>query len=407
MIDDMPSLIRLRQGEKARNSFSQEEYAERIAKLRARMIDQRLDAVLFTSYHNINYYSDFLYCSFGRFFGLAITHDKTTLIVANIDGAQPWRKGVADDVLTYTDWQRGNFFKAVAECIPGRDGLGVGVEFDHLSVERLQALERTLPKAKFSDVSAECMRMRMVKSPEEIQFIAAGAQVCDVGGAAVVAALHAGVAEHEVALASTQAMVREIARRFPHTELMDTWTWFQSGINTDGAHNPVTTRKVAEGEILSLNCFSMISGYYTALERTLFLGHASDAHVRLWEANCLVHDEGKKLLKPGARCCDIARELNKIYLELDLLQYRTFGYGHSFGVLSHYYGREAGLELREDIDTVLEPGMVISMEPMIMLPEGQPGAGGYREHDILVITAQGNRNLTGFPYGPARNIVPA
>ena len=58
--------------------------------------------------------------------------------------------------------------------------------------------------------------------------------------------------------------------------------------------------------------------------------------------------------------------------------FRSFGYGHSFGVLSHYYGREAGLELREDIDTVVRPGMVISMEPMITIPEGQPGAGGYR-----------------------------
>jgi len=122
-------------------------------------------------------------------------------------------------------------------------------------------------------------------------------------------------------------------------ELMDTWTWFQSGINTDGAHNPVTTRKVQKGDILSLNCFSMISGYYTALERTLFLDHASDAHLRLWEINCKVHDEGKKLLKPGVKCSEVARELNKIFAEHDLLQYRTFGYGHSFGVLSHYYGR--------------------------------------------------------------------
>jgi hypothetical protein len=42
------------------------------------------------------------------------------------------------------------------------------------------------------------------------------------------------------------------------------------------------------------------------------------------------------------RCSDIARELNEIFLRHDLLQYRTFGYGHSFGTLSHYYGREAG-----------------------------------------------------------------
>ena len=405
MIDQMPSLIRLRNGEKVRNTFTVEEYAARVAKVRRHMETQRLDAVLFTSYHNINYYSDFLYCSFGRFYGLAVTPDKTTIIAANIDGAQPWRKGVADDVLTYTDWQRGNYFRAVAQTLAG--ARRIGVEMDHLPVDRLKALQEALPGAEFVDVAAACMRMRMVKSAAEIEFIAHGANVCDIGGAALVAAVKEGAAEHEVALASTDAMVREIGRRFPHTELMDTWTWFQSGINTDGAHNPVTTRSVRKGDILSLNCFSMISGYYTALERTLFLDHASDAHLRLWEVNVKVHDEGKKLLKPGARCGDIARELNKIFAEHDLLQYRTFGYGHSFGVLSHYYGREAGLELREDIDTVLEPNMVISMEPMIMLPEGMPGAGGYREHDILVITPDGNRNMTAFPYGPAHNIIKA
>ena len=76
-------------------------------------------------------------------------------------------------------------------------------------------------------------------------------------------------------------------------------------------------------------------------------------------------------------------------------------------MLSHYYGREAGLELREDIDTVLEPGMVVSMEPMLTVPQGTPGAGGYREHDILVIGEQGAENITGFPYGPEHNIVTA
>ena len=63
-----------------------------------------------------------------------------------------------------------------------------------------------------------------------------------------------------------------------------------------------------------------------------------------------------------SRCSDIAKELNDFVASHDMLNYRTFGYGHSFGALCHYYGREAGLELREDIDTVLEPGMVISME---------------------------------------------
>ena len=401
----MPDLISIDNGERVRHSFSDAEYANRIAKLRAMMARNNVDTVLFTSYHNINYYSDFLYCSFGRFYGLVVTQDKSTIIAANIDGGQPWRKGVCDRAVIYTDWQQGNYFRAIAQEVPKKGR--VGLEYDHLPLERMDKIRATLPGVEFANVAADVMKLRMVKSAEEIEFIKNGAQVCDVGGAALVAAVHAGVPEHEVALASTQAMVREIAKRYPHTELMDTWTWFQSGINTDGAHNPVTTRKVQHGDILSLNCFSMISGYYTALERTLFFGDVDAASLRLWEINVRVHEEGQKLVKPGVRCCDVANALNKIYEEYDVLKYRTFGYGHSFGVLSHYYGREAGLEFREDIDTVLEPGMVVSIEPMIMLPEGMPGAGGYREHDILVVTADGHQNITGFPYGPKHNVIRA
>jgi creatinase len=334
-----------------------------------------------------------------------VTSKKVVSISANIDGGQPWRRTVGDYNVVYTDWQRDNFFRAVQGEIENKGR--VGVEFDQIPVEVLTKLKDALPGAEFVDISGQTMRMRMIKSAEEIEVIRNGAAVCDVGGAALAAAVHEGVPEHEVALASTQAMVREIARRFPDSELMDTWTWFQSGINTDGAHNPVTTRKVQKGDILSLNCFSMIAGYYTALERTMFFDHCSDEHLRLWKVNVEVHEAGLKLIKPGARCSDIAHELNKIYEEYGLLKYRTFGYGHSFGVLSHYYGREAGLELREDIDTVLEENMVVSMEPMIMLPQGLPGAGGYREHDILVIGEKDATNITGFRYGPEHNIIKA
>ena len=399
----LPSLITIENGQKAKPTFSLAEYQRRQGLLRQKMAEMQVDGVLFSSYHNINYYGDFLYCSFGRFYGLVVTQEKVVSISANIDGGQPWRRTVGDYNVVYTDWQRDNYFKACAQELPKKGR--VGIEMDNLPLDRFAKLQAAMPQVEFVDISAACMRMRMVKSAEEIEFIKNGANVCDIGGFALRDAVKEGVPEHEVALASTQAMIREIARRYPDSELMDTWTWFQSGINTDGAHNPVTTRKVQKGDILSLNCFSMISGYYTALERTMFLDHVDDASLRLWEVNVKVHEAGLALVKPGVRCCDIAHELNKIYEEHDLLQYRTFGYGHSFGVLSHYSGREAGVEFREDIETVLEPGMVVSIEPMIMLPEGMPGAGGYREHDILVVGESGAENITKFPYGPEHNII--
>ena len=399
---DLPDTKSIPNGDRVQGTFSEAEMATRLSVLRELMGRQALDAVLFTSIHNVNYYSDFLYCSFGRPYGLVITGERSTSISANIDAGQPGRRTFGEN-LVYTDWRRDNYLRAVQQLVP--DGGRLGVENDHLSLQSSLKLEAALADTELVDVSVECMRLRMVKSDEEVVLIREGARIADLGGAACVEVIGEGVPEHQVALHSTQAMVNEIARSFPHAELMDTWTWFQSGVNTDGAHNPVTSRRLERGDILSLNCFPMIAGYYTALERTLFCEEASEAHRRIWEVNCLVHDEGKRLLRPGAVCGEVATALNEIYAEHDLLRYRTFGYGHSFGVLCHYYGREAGLELREDIDTVLEPNMVVSMEPMLMIPHGLPAAGGYREHDILVITADGNENLTGFPYGPDHNIV--
>lgn len=399
---DLPDIKEIPNGEKVLGTFSGKEMQSRLESLRTLMNKNEIDSVLFTSIHNINYYSDFLYCSFGRPYGLVVTADKATTISANIDAGQPYRRTYGEN-LVYTDWERDNYTKAVIELV-GKSNK-IGIEFDHVNLSLLEKLKNALPISEFIDVSQECMKLRMIKSDEEIELIRHGARIADIGGSACVEAISEGVPEYEVALHSTQTMVREIANTFPHLELMDTWTWFQSGINTDGAHNPVTSRQIKKGDILSLNCFPMISGYYTALERTLFYRELSDENLRLWEINCQVHDVGKELLKPGAVCGDIAKQLNEIYLEHDLLKYRTFGYGHSFGVLSHYFGREAGLELREDIETVLEPNMVISMEPMITIPEGQPGAGGYREHDILLITEEGNENFTGFPYGPENNVI--
>jgi len=47
------------------------------------------------------------------------------------------------------------------------------------------------------------------------------------------------------------------------------------------------------------------------------------------------------------------------------------------------------------------------MEPMITVADGQPGAGGYREHDILVVGEDGAENITKFGFGPEHNIVEA
>ena len=361
-VSELERLKTLHNGTKAPLTFSDAEFERRLGGLRQIMAEKGLDAVVLTSYHNIKYYSD---------------------------------------------WRRDNFYFGLQEALNRRGikATRLGVEDDTLPVLLRDKLQAAFPDATLLDVSQAAMRQRMIKSAEEIEVIKHGARIGDLGGEAIKAAIREGITEYEVALIGTEAMVHEIARTFPDQEVRDTWVWFQSGINTDGAHNWATTRKLQRGDILSLNCFPMTSGYYTALERTLFLGEPDARSLELWNVNVEVHERGLELIKPGAVCKDIAAELNEIYISHGLLANRTFGYGHSFGVLSHYYGREAGLELREDIDTVLEPGMVVSMEPMITVLDGQPGAGGYREHDILVIDDNSAENITKFGYGPDNNII--
>ena len=396
-----PEQYRFHQGDRVL-PFAAEEYDARLAGLRELMEMQGIDACVFTSMHSIAYYSGFLYCSFGRPYGLVVTSTQSVTISAGIDAGQPWRRCHGDNI-TYTDWARDNYWRAVLS-VTG-EGKVIGCEADHLTLVQSEKLNAFLKPKRGVDISKGAMEQRMMKSAAEIALIRHGAGVADVGGFAIREAVKAGLREIDIAMAGRDAMELEIAKRFPDAEYRDTWVWFQSGINTDGAHNPVTGRKLQRGDILSLNTFPMISGYYTALERTMFVQEIDPASRRIWDINVAAHEYGMSLLVPGAKCSEVTAKLNTFFEEHQVLQYRTFGYGLSFGVLSHYYGREAGLELREDIDTVLEPGMVISMEPMLTIPEGQPGAGGYREHDILIITETGNEDITKYPYGPEFNIV--
>ena len=391
-------------GEKPPLQFSQTEYDSRLKGLRKIMSHEGLEAVVLTSMHCISYYTGFTYCSFGRPYACVVTHDRAFTISAGIDGGQPARRSATENII-YSDWKRDNFWRAVKSSLGNAGALGI--ESDHLTIIQQSKMIELIEPSKVVDIAPASMQQRMIKSNAELDIIREGARIADVGGFAIRDAICVGAREIDLAMAGRDAMELEISKTFPDSELRDTWVWFQSGINTDGAHNPVTSRKLVKGDILSLNTFPMISGYYTALERTLFIGEPNKESLKVWEANVEAHELGISLIKEGATCSGITAEINSLFERHNLLQYRSFGYGHSFGVLSHYYGREAGLELREDIDTELKSHMGVSMEPMVTLPENNLARGGYREHDILILQDGEVEDITKFPYGPEHNIIGA
>jgi creatinase len=292
-VNDVAKLERLKvlnNGEKVALTFSDTEFERRLAGLRSIMAEKDLDAVVLTSYHSIKYYSDFLFTYFGRSYAMVVTKEDTVTVTANIDAGMPWRRSYGEN-LVYTDWRRDNYIFGIQEVLRTR-GINVrrlGVEDDSLPLDNRNKIQAAFSGATLVDVAQAAMRQRMIKSAEEIEVIKHGARIGDLGGEAIRNAITAGITEYEVALIGTEAMVHEIARTFPNSEIRDTWVWFQSGINTDGAHNWATTRKIQEHDILSLNCFPMTSGYYTALERTLFFGEPDARSLELWNINVEVH----------------------------------------------------------------------------------------------------------------------
>ena len=178
-----------------------------------------IDAVILTSIHNINYYGDFYIVVLVASMP-GVTPSQSFLITTNIDGGQGWRRSYGANIV-YTDWQRDNYYRAVRKVVPD-NSRRIALEGDHVTIEQRAKFCYYLSQTQFIDIAPATMRMRMIKSAEEIALIKIGAQVADLGGAACVAAIAEDVPEYDVAPAATSAMTREIAKRLPHVELRDT-----------------------------------------------------------------------------------------------------------------------------------------------------------------------------------------
>ena len=147
-------------GSKVPLPFTDNEYKNRLNVLRELIYKKNLDAVILTSMQNIAYYSGFLYCSFGRPYACIVTLKKNIVISANIDASQPWRRCYGENLI-YTDWERDNYLKAIISILKGVKK--IGIENDHLTLERYKNLKDALGSPEFIDVAPDIMLKRMKK----------------------------------------------------------------------------------------------------------------------------------------------------------------------------------------------------------------------------------------------------
>ncbi len=383
-------------------TFSDTEMERRYSSLRTVMESTGAQAIVTSSFHNTLYYSSFWMTPFGRGHFAVLPHTGSgTLIAPKIEFDRPARLSWFNDVRIYSDVQDplAGSIRLIAEALTdNRITSGcIGVEYEYMTHGFFQSLQSALPHCEFVDVTLPMMEAQIVKSDEEIDLMRHGAQVAVAGAHAFMEAIDVDVTEVEVARSAVIAMENEIRKRFPHHEVQeDSFSWCQSGVDrTYVAHAPNTWNRIRKNQLLSLNVFPMIVGYYHLLERSVYFGNVPDEVQKPLETQIAAHHAGIRALRPGLRFNQIDEVINPIFEEAGYLQDRTFGTGHSFGIMSRWYGRDEIGEMRPYNDRRLEANMVVSIEPMISVK----GIGGFRHADMLLITHDGAELLTTFDNG--------
>ncbi|MEC5341275.1 Xaa-Pro peptidase family protein [Brenneria populi] len=272
----------------------------------------------------------------------------------------------------------------------------VGIEEDFLPLRRFAQLQKALPQAAFTDVSALLERARLIKDADEIAHARIAARIADRGMEAAIDAIAGGGSEREISIASMAAMNQFWAQRYPQVEVCDfgsleggvqngLWTWALAGerlfYNCD---NP-TARKPLRGETVAVFIWSIANGIHAENERTIAYGPLSAERRRALDAILAIREEVDALLRPGTPYAEL---FNQVKAKLEARGYGKYipgRIGHGIGLGAHEH---SSLDARSPL--TLEPGMIFTFEPNLRIP----GVGGTQISDTILITDTGREYLT-------------
>ena len=152
------------------------------------------------------------------------------------------------------------------------------------------------------------------------------------------------------------------------------------------------------GDILgSRACTKFIGmGYYTELERCMFIGEPTKEMETYFNHICAMQEIAFNTIRPGIKCSDVDKEVRRYYEENNLMPYWRHHTGHALGLGVH----ERPFFDTND-DTIIEKGMVFSVEPGLYVR----GLGGFRHSDTIHVIDGGIERITYYPRDLERLII--
>jgi Xaa-Pro aminopeptidase len=171
----------------------------------------------------------------------------------------------------------------------------------------------------------------------------------------------------------------------------------QIGRNAAIPHALANNIRFQEGDILVTGANAPIWGYNSELERTMVIGDPSDDQKRMFEHMVTLQDIAFELIKPGQPCSEVDHGVRTYYQKHDLMGFWKHHVGHAIGLRYH---EAPFLDIGDD--TVIQPGMVFTIEPGMYSPD----LGGFRHSDTVVVHDEGTEMLTYYPRDLESLIIP-
>jgi Xaa-Pro aminopeptidase len=344
--------------------------------LRGRLASCRLDAVLISHLPNLRYL-----CGFTGSAGLLLVEESGSVFVTDVRYATQSREEVEGAGVVIA---RKALASALAERLAGMrkksNQWRIGIEADHLTVAENKRLRDLMPRwVQLRSAPPLVERARLVKDAAELARIRAAVEL---GGRLFDRALEVirpGVKENEV------AAEMEYAARRAGAEEMAFPTIIASGARSALPHGRASSQAIAKGGFVVCDFGVILAGYCSDQTRTVWVGDPTEPARRAYDAVKQAQLSAIESVRPGCSVAQVDAAARKVLRGAGLGRYFTHSTGHGVGLEIHEAPRVAAGQ-----DEVLQPGMVITIEPGVYFP----GKWGVRIEDVVAVTAQGCEVLT-------------
>jgi Xaa-Pro aminopeptidase len=295
----------------------------------------------------------------------------------------PWARSEAYPGVEVLPHER-QWTDTIAEFLVDEGYSNVGFEDSTTSVQVYHRLTAGVDGhgISFIPVGAAVDTLRAVKSDEELGFLQEALRLTDVAFVAAEARINAGMTEKQAA----DIIREELRNAGSDGESFDTIV--ASGPNAAKPHHAPGDRVIEEGEPIIIDMGALHKGYAGDLTRTIWFGQPSSQLVTMYRIVQAAFDACVSQARPGMTGVELDAVARNLFAEHQMDHYFVHSLGHGLGLRVH----EAPSASARSTDT-LAPGHVVTIEPGLYIPDW----GGVRIEDVVVITENGNRDMTGAP----------